>query len=231
MEERPVIPQAVLQAMAEGGDATELLTEDMLALFSGWMKFDEAESLNAEISLRAEGGPLSLSTDCDYFRQRVDGTDVHCVRTPLLTTYFTEQAACTADGSPLPRTENRLRDAARLISAARELSLAGRFTCERTDGSRVFTVALDPQASERIAETVLPQLREMHISYDDSSIRICVRDGGIETIELGCRGSVKIVARQTDTELDVSVRFTGAEAHEIPQAVRDALLGGAPGEP
>ena len=78
---------------------------------------------------------------------------------------------------------------------------------------------------------MLPQLREMHISYDDSSIRICVRDGGIETIELGCRGSVKIVARQIDTELDVSVRFTGEGAHEIPQAVRDALLGGAPGEP
>ena len=52
-----------------------------------------------------------------------------------------------------------------------------------------------------------------------------------ETIELSCRGSVKIVARQIDTELDVSVRFTGEETHEIPQAVRDALLGGAPGEP
>ena len=231
MEERPVIPQAVLQAMAEGGDVTEILTEDMLALFSGWMKFDEVESLDAQISLSAEGGPLSLSTDCGYFRQRVDGTDVHCVRTPLLTTYFTEQAACTADGSPLPGTENRPRDAARLISAARELSLTGRFSCEHTDGSRVFTAALDPQASEKIAETVLPQLREMHIAYEDSTIRICVQDGGIETIELSCRGSVKIVARQIDTHLDVSVRFTGEEPHEIPQAVTDALIGSAPGNP
>ena len=78
---------------------------------------------------------------------------------------------------------------------------------------------------------MLPQLREMHIAYEDSTIRICVQDGGIETIELSCRGSVKIVARQIDTHLDVSVRFTGEEPHEIPQAVTDALIGGAPGNP
>ncbi len=227
MDQRPVIPQAVLQAMAEGGDATEILTEDMLSLFSGWMKFDEAESLNAVISLRAEGGPLSVSTDCDYFRQRVDGSDVHCVRTPLLTAYFTDRAACTADGSPLPGTENRPRDAARLIGAARELSLEGRFSCEHTDGGRVFTVILDPQASEKTAETVLPQLREMHVSYEDSAISICVHDGSIQSIDFHCRGSVKIVARQIETDLQVSVRFAGEDAHEIPRPVVAALVGGA----
>ncbi len=227
MAERPVIPQSVLQAMAEEGDVTEILTEDMLSLFSGWMKFDEAESLNAVISLRAEGGPLSVNTDCDYFRQRVGGTDIHCVRTPLLTTYFTDQASCTAEGDPLPGAVNQPRDAARLIGAARELSLEGRFVCERSGSSRVFTAALDPEASETLAETLLPQLREMHITYGESAIRICVENGGIVSIELRCLGSVKIVARQMDTDLDVSVRFTGEDPHVIPRPVRDALSDGA----
>ena len=226
MAERPAIPQNVLQAMAEDNDVTEILTEDMLSLFSAWMKFDDAENLTAEISLNAEGGPLSVSTDCSYFRTKVNGTYLHCLSTPIMTMYFTDHAACTEDGSSLQGTENQPRDAARIISAARELSLEGRYSCEHNGDTRIFNISLDPEASEKLAETVMPQLREMHLTYGDNTVGIRVTNGRIENIEFRCRGGIKIVNRQTEADINVTVQFTEEDLHEIPQAVIDALING-----
>ena len=180
----------------------------LLSLFSAWMKFDDAENLTAEISLNAEGGPLSVSTDCSYFRTKVNGTYLHCLSTPIMTMYFTDHAACTEDGSSLQGTENQPRDAARIISAARELSLDGRYSCEHNGDTRIFNISLDPEASEKLAETVMPQLREMHLTYGDNTVGIWVTNGRIENIEFRCRGGIKIVNRQTEADINVTVQFT-----------------------
>ncbi len=224
MTEHPVIPQAVLDAMSNQDKATEILTEDMLALFAGWMKFDESENIDATISLMTDAGPLSINTDCTYFRQKIAGNNLHCISTPLLTTYFTDHSVYSAEGQKLINTENRNIDVAKLIDAAHELSLAGKLSCERDGDNRLFTIELDASGAEKLAETLLPQLqKELPIYYGDNVLSISLEDGNITSISYQCMGTIKIVTKQLNTQMNVSINFIEAQTHDIPQAIQDDL--------
>ena len=123
LSERPVVPQAVLDAIASGGEGREFMTGDMLRLFAAWFKNDRAEALDATITVSADCGVLSLDDSYSYFRQKVEGKDISCVGSRLFRVYFTDEASCTSDGKILTTAETRLMDAAQLIPMMRELFL------------------------------------------------------------------------------------------------------------
>ena len=225
MTSRPAIPHAVLAAMADESDATELLTEDLLSLFSAWMKYDDASSADAMLTMRAEGGMLNLRTDCDYFRQRIGEREIHCVSSPLFSVYFTEKAACDQNGQTLLREENNLLDAAKLIGAARELFQKGRCSCEHMGSARVYTIALSDTDARELAETLLPVLKDAGITYGETFVRITVEKGELSSIQFRSEGTVKIVKREVDTAAEVTARFIGSRDHTVPMVVRGALLG------
>lgn len=226
MSSRPEIPRAVLTAMSDGGSATELLTEDLLSLFSAWMKYDDADGADALMTMRAEGGILDLRTDCDYYFRRVGEERIHCVSSPLFTVYFTDRAACGENGQPLLREQNSLADAARLIDAARELFQKGRCSCEHRKNAKIFSLSLADEDAKVLAETLLPELKNAGISYGETTVRLTVEDGALASIEFRSAGAVKIVTREVDTAIQVSIRFTEPGEHTIPLPVRDALLNG-----
>ena len=89
------------------------------------------------------GGALSLDTDYEYYRQKTEGTDVHCVAGRLFKLYFTDEAACTESGMPLSAAEQNAADAAQLMPLAKELCLKGEFDSCISGDLRIYSVSLD----------------------------------------------------------------------------------------
>lgn len=224
METRLQIPQEVQKAMEGEGETTQILTGDLLALVAAWMKNEDADAVDAAVSVRADCGSLDLNGDYDYSRQTVEGTEIHAIGGRLFTVYFTENAACTEQGTPLGEVEQRLLDTAKLIPIAKELCLRGQYACETEGGSRVFTIALSAEDAGEIAQSILPELQALEIRYDDCALHITVRDGNLASLEFDCGGSMKVVAREAAVSVNVIVKYGEGGSRAIPESVRAALL-------
>lgn len=224
LSERPEIPQAVLDAIDAGGRGTELLTDDFLALLAAWIRYDHAPNVDAAVSVSADAGLLSLNDQYSYFRQEVDGTHIHAVSSRLFTVYFTDKAACTANGSELGSAETSLMDTAGIITVARELCLDGSFDCETLGNGRVYTLTLPAENMETLVAKVLPDLSDLNVAYEDCVLTVTLRDDALYSLELKCGGTFKVVTRDLDASADVVVRFTEPQEHKIPAKVTQSLL-------
>ena len=228
LTERPTIPQAVLDAIQSGktGEGNALLTEDALQLFAAWIKNDRAEAVDASIDVRADCGVVSLDDRYDYFRQKVEETDIHCVSSRLFQVYFTDKAACTSNGKLLSSAENRLMDTAQLIPLVREFFLRGSYTSEDLGSGKRFTLTIGEEEISGLVERVLPELQDLNLNYETCVLHATVRDGELYSIELECGGSVRVVTRDVDATASVIVRFKAPDQHSIPKAVKNTLVSG-----
>ncbi len=224
LSERPVVPQAVLDAIASGGEGREFMTGDMLRLFAAWFKNDRAETLDATITVSADCGVLSLDDSYSYFRQKVEGKDISCVSSRLFRVYFTDEASCTSDGKILTTAETKLMDAAKLIPMMRELFLEGKYSIEELGSGQLYMLTVEADKIGGIVESVIPELKGLNIHYEDCRLSASIRDGSLYSLELQCGGSVKIVTRDVDASADVLVRFVSPSDHVIPAAAVNTLL-------
>ena len=225
LAERPVIPQSVLDAIGSGAGAeAEILSEDLLRLLAAWIKYESAESVSADITVSADCGPLSLSPRYEFSRVTAEGTDICCVKSRLFTVYFTDSAACTENGSDLSEAQARLRDAAKLIPAARELCLRGRFRCAANGGTTVYTITLDPDGAGEVAKQLVPELRELDVDFSESVLKVTVEGGALKQIEFDGGGSLRVVSRDVDASVRVTARFADRQPGVIPAGARAVLL-------
>ena len=225
MTERPVIPQAVREAIANGGgENTQLLSEDLLRLLAAWIKYESAESVSAALTVDADCGSLKLSSDYRYFRKLEEGTEIHSIQSALYQLYFTDSAACTAAGADLSEAQQRVRAAARLIPIAKELCLKGNFACAGAEPRYLYTVTLSADDAADIVSHLLPELDRLKLSYSACALRITLDGGALDSLELDCGGSLRVVSRDVDTSVRVSARFDSDSAGIIPSRVLKALV-------
>ena len=225
MTARPAIPQAVLDAVESGGgEDTQILSRDLLRLLAAWVKAETAETVSADIDVDADCGSLKLSPRYRYSRRTVGGTDVRCIRSTLFKLYFTDDAACTADGRDLSEAQQRVVDAAQLIPIAREFCLKGRFSCAGTEDHSIYTVTLSADDASDIVSRVLPELERLNLSYDDCTLRITLDGNALASIELNCGGTLRVVSRELDASVLVSVSFNDNTAEAVPPSVRAVLV-------
>ena len=143
----------------------------------------------------------------------------------LFSVYFTDKAACTETGSLLGDGESRLLDAASLIAAARELCLEGDFQCETSGNCRVYTLTVPAENIRELMEGILPDFRGLNISYEECTLTVTLLEESLDSMELKCGGTMKIVTREIDASADVIIRSAEVSSRTIPMAVQDALLG------
>ena len=229
VEEGNTVLTRDLQAVSDNLDAlsgsaeTLLLTDDALVLFAAWIKNDRANAVDAAIDVRADCGVLSLDESYSYFRQKQDSTDIHCVSNRLFRVYFTKDAFCTSDGKAVSTAEMRLVDAAQLVPVVRELFLRGSYSCEEMGSGQLYSITLKADEIGGIVEQVIPELKDLNISYSDCTVSASVRDGSLYSLELRCGGSVRIVTKDVDASATAIVRFETPTEHVIPDAVVKSL--------
>ena len=224
LSDRPEVPQAVLDAIQSGEAEALLLTDEALVLFAAWIKNDRADSVDAAIDVRAECGVLSLDESYSYFRQKVQNTDIHCVSNRLFRVYFTKDATCTSSGKPISTAEMRLVDTAQLIPIVREFFLRGSYSCEELGSGKLYTITVKADEIGGLVEQVIPELKDLNVSYEDCTVSVSVRDGSLYSLELECGGSVKIVTKDVDANATAIVHFEKPTEHDLPSAVRKTLL-------
>ena len=225
MTERPKIPQAVIDAITNGGgENDQVLTEDLLVLLAAWVKNESAETVSADITVDADCGSLSLSPRYSYFRRTVDGTDIHCIRSALFKLYFTDSAACTATGFDLSEAQQRVVDTAQLIPLAKELCLKGQFSSASAGERMVYAITLSADDAADIVSKLLPELDRLNLSYNNCRLCITLVGSELDSIELDCGASLRVVSRDIDASVLVTVRFNDSEAETIPAAVQNVLV-------
>ncbi len=224
LSERPTVPQAVLDSIRSGEGEALLLTKDAIQLFAAWIKNDRADTVDAQIDLRADCGIVSLDENYSYYRQEVDGTDIHCVSSRLFEIYFSGETACTSRGKVLSTAETRLLDAARLIPTVREFFLKGSYSCEDLGNGKLYSVRVSSEEIPGLVESVMPDLRDLNISYEDCVLSVTVRDGNLYSLELSCGGTVRVVTRDVDADASVIVHFEKPGQHTVPKAVLETLV-------
>ena len=216
----------MLDAVELGGKGSrELLSEDLLMLLAAWMKSDSDETLAAKIALHADAGLLRLDSNYDYLRIRAEGTDVHRIGSRLFTLYFTQDAACTENGTALSLSQQQVIDTAKLIPMAREICLKGDFDCQSVGQRRIYTVTLGKDAAAELAGMLIPELKTLKLELSECQLLVTVAEGELTRIELNCTGTVRVVSRDVDSVVNVTVSFAEPPADTaIPTAVRKTLL-------
>ena len=88
----------------------------------------------------------------------------------------------------------------------------------------IYTVTLSGDDAAELVSKLLPELDHLHISFNDCSLRITLTDGELDSIELDCGGSLRVVSRDIDSSVQVTVRFNDKAVETVPNAVRNVLV-------
>ena len=100
---------------------------------------------------------------------------------------------------------------------------------EELGSGQLYTLTVEADKIGGIVESVIPELKDLNIHYEDCRLSASVRDGSLYSLELKCGGNVRIVTRDVDASADVLVRFISPSDHVIPAAAVNALLHGQRG--
>ena len=226
IDTRPQIPEAVREAIERGEKGSaELITEDFLMLIAGWMRYDSADAVSADLTVEVSCGALNLDNQYTYTRQLIQDTQIHSLKGKLLKLYFTDNAVCTAQGLSVSTAEEQAAASAKLIPLAKELCLKGDFSCTGTAINRSYTVSLDGESATALAEELIPALSAMKVDLTECRLLITLEDGELSKLTLDCGGTVRIVSKDLSSTILVTADFrTEAEEEDIPSKVLEVLL-------
>ncbi len=221
---RPIIPQTVVDALSnKTTEAKETLSESFLHLLAAWIRNETAETIAADIQVEADCGLLNLKPTYRYSRQRIDGVDINCISSSLFKIYFNDNGAYTASGADLTEAQKRVYTSAQLLPIARDYCMNGQFSSVTEDNCSVYTITLTSKDADEIVAQVLPEVGRININYENSSLVVTVIDDEIKTIELDCRGTLKIVSEDIDVSVYTKVTFDNSGPEIIPKMVKEKL--------
>ena len=115
-------------------------------------------------------------------------------------------------------------DTAQLIPLARELCLNGQFSAAGTAERKVYTITLNREDASDIVSKLLPELDRLDLSFSNSRLRITLVGGELDSLALDCAGSLRVVSRDIDTSVLVTVSFNDNAVEAIPGVVQKVLV-------
>lgn len=224
------IPQEVQEAIVGGQyEAGVEITEDLFRLLTSWSDFNHREKLAARLQLKADCGPLTVNDTLQMFRITENDTRINCIRKNAQSVYFTEDAICDQSGRKISSKRESIVESAKLLEFVYQLCLNSNFGCIETNGSYIYTLMLDTEGAKTVAQTVVPEIKNMDIEYGTSSVQITVTDEKIVGMRFVCDGNIELL--HVDTPVSVTGEFLledngMLDDFSIPGAVLDALTAG-----
>lgn len=142
----------------------------------------------------------------------------------VLVLYFTEDAVCDGQGRRVSADMAKSLDAVRVLDIAYRSFSKAEFQCRDGENSRIYTVTLDSDSMQALADAILPQTGELEIFCNRGSIQLVLGQKRLQSVRLACGGAAKGVAGELDARFSVDIRFRqdGSPA-VLPNAVQTAL--------
>ncbi|MGN0314245.1 MAG: GLUG motif-containing protein [Fusicatenibacter sp.] len=224
-QDRIPIPEAVRNAVANGEyETAETITDDVVRMARAWQTLNDVDSIGAKINLKADCGPVTMDDVLDYYRWNDDGVQIASIRKNGYALYFTDTAICNQSGSVLQAAQADTAEAAKLLKIAYQICLNAEADCSQVDGKYTYSLSLDEDGMKAVAYAVAPAAEGMDLLFDSGSLQLVISDDQIESIEIHCGGTVRIVLSYADVAFEERMVFTeGTDASEIPEAVRKTL--------
>ena len=207
------VPFEVQNAVAAGTykeaeDASEALTQ----LLSAWIELSGRSILRADVSLRADCGPLLLDERFTWQRSRSFDPTLHSLTRRGTTLFYTDAAACDASGSPLPVRDAAASDVPQLMRLAYNAVLLGQTQWNQTGDGMHCTVALDAEAMDRFVAVIAPEADVRELDLADGEAGLTLKDGKITEVSVRCGGTVRVVRSDVAAEVTASLSFDDAAA-------------------
>ena len=222
--DRISIPAVVKNAIASGDyEAVEVLTDNLIRLVNAWKALYEADSMGAELLLKADCGSITLNDSFDYYRWNCGG-QISSLQKNGYAVYFTDTAICDENGHALTFSEASGVEAAKLLDVAWQACMNGDLASSTANENDVYTLSLDEAGIKAVVYAIAPGTQDMDLFLDSGSIQLVVGQDSLRSIELRCRGSVQVLFSSVDASFEARLEFMEGEAPVIiPEAVQEAL--------
>lgn len=220
------LPQAVRSTIVSGGCADAPALGDALGrLLLAWTEAASRDTLTADVTLKANCGPLLVDEKLTWQRTRAYAQELSCLSRRGGAIYYTDDAACTGGGLAVSRASAAYTDTASLLRLAYQAFLLGEAECvETADGWR-YTVTLDAEAMESLAALIAPDIRSMELSAEQGSVRLELRDDTFSSLYIQCKGSVRVVRADVPAALSARLDFDPDAVFAAPSAAVLSALG------
>lgn len=220
------IPQPVVQAVASGNfQARELYSDDLVRLIDVWTQIRSQNPVTAQVTLEADCGELTVSDDFTFYQWKASGAAVLGVEKDGKIRYFTDNAACDENGRKLSASGAEGPELAKLLDIALGNIENTEFQCRQEEGASVYTFALNQAGMEQLVGAVFPKAEDMAVSFEEGSIRLRIADDRLQSVEIACGGSGKLLTSAVDVRLSLKARLQNDRpGPALPDAVKQALL-------
>lgn len=219
------IPQAVLNAEKSPGKILTLRWDpDALPLFRSAAALAERDRFQADLEVRIDCASLTFSEKLTLEYDATGSAPVGCLRKGDMAVYFSGSGMCTAGGKLI--TEYDEIGYSSLLLLAVPLLEDGRMDSLRQGDSGRYTMALTPEELETVEQSVAAKTKGLDIRLEEGSLEADVTENWLDDVKISCGGSFPFFAARLPVTVELTARPSRTDsAPEIPQAVRDTLLG------
>ena len=219
------IPKPVAQAVSTGNyQAQELYSDDLVRLIDAWTRLRSKDPVAAAVTLEASCGELTLSDAFSYYQWRASGITIRGMEKDGKTCYFTDNAVCDENGRTVSASAAGNLDLANLLDIALMNMENTEFKCRQDDTASVYTFRLNQAGMEQLVHGVFPKAEKLEISGEKGSILLRIADGSLQSVEITCDGSGKLLTAAVDIGLSLKAQLQNdSPGPGLPDAVRQAL--------
>ena len=193
-------------------------------MIDAWTQLRSKNPVAAAVTLEASCGELTLSDAFSYYQWRASGTPIRGMEKNGKTCYFTDNAVCDENGRTVSASAAGNLDLANLLDIALMNMENTEFECRQDDTASVYTFRLNQAGMEQLVHGVFPKAEKLQISGEKGSILLRIADGSLQSVEITCDGSGKLLTAAVDIGLSLKAQLQNdSPGPGLPDAVRQAL--------
>lgn len=217
------VPQAVIDAAKEGtgGDAP-VITEDLLQLLSAWAKENGKDSASADVTLRADCGPVVLRDSLKLYRQTTEKQSIYCISKGGINLYWSDGTVVDENGQAVSGESARSAQTAKLLEIAYLACQRGSFTKSQQEDDTIYSVELDADSMGEIATIIAPDADKLDSVFQSGTLAVRIRDSEIVGLSVSGTGTVTVASAKVTATIEAEFTVTD-ETITIPERVENAV--------
>lgn len=216
------LPPKVREQLTGGGGAELVTDQAVMKLLEAWLELSVRDPLGAGVSITADCGPLILDEDLAWTRTYAGGVEVNSIRKNGRTYYISAGDVYDETGSQ-GGVPGKLCLPDDLLSLAYQLCVNGTLHCAQAGESCVYTLALDKDGIARVAGAILPETRDLALTFRSGTIEVVVSGDRVKQMSIACGGSVQLAMVDVPMSLSVQMDFAAPAQVNTPAVPDDVL--------